>query len=78
MESKILPSIIKKNFSKIKYLFIELHGDEILKQYSSSNKEIYKILLQSNFKINTINKNKFAIYRNGKIPSNRHYLMCYK
>lgn len=76
MESKVLPALFKKNLLNIKYLFIELHGNDILKQYNSSNKKIYELLIKSKFKITIMNNKKIYKYRNGEIPLNRHYLMC--
>jgi len=76
MESKVLPALLKKNLHNIKYLFIELHGNDILKQYNSSNKKIYELLVKYNFEIIIMNNNKIYKYRNGEILKNRHYLMC--
>ena len=50
MESKIIPHF-KNNLKKIKYIFIELHGDKILSKFNSSNKEIYEILKSINLNL---------------------------
>ena len=78
MESKIIPHILNNNLDKIKYIFIELHGDKILSKYNSSNKKIYKMLMNYKFKINILNKKKILNFKNNKIPTNRHYLICSK
>ncbi len=76
MESKIIPHILNKNLNKIKFIFIELHGDKILSKFNSSNKEIYQLLIKHKFKLNVLNKKKFLNFKNIKIPTNRHYLIC--
>lgn len=76
MEAKILPVLISKNLLKLKYLFIELHGDKILSQFNSNNKKIYELLYESNFHIDIMYKNKLHNFNKKKIFSDRHYLMC--
>ena len=78
MESKIIPHILKNNLKKIKYIFIELHGDKILSKFNSSNKKIYKILKKYKFKFNILNNKKILNFNKNKIPISRHYLICYK
>ena len=71
---------IKNNINLLKnqhILYLELHGNKILKQFNSSNKDVFKYLSKIYKKIYLINKKKLIlINKNNFNISKRVYLLC--
>ena len=73
--------VIKNNINLLKknehILYLELHGNKILKQFNSSNNDVFKYLSKIYKNIYLINKNKLIlINKNNFNITKRIYLLC--
>lgn len=78
MESNVIKGNKEVLKNKTHVLFLELHGDLILKNYKSSNEEVYKNLCEIYTKIYIINGDKIELIKGKKLNiKKRIYLLCF-